>query len=60
MEHPIMDPNYLATEDDVVDMRNTVRKAREIFAQQAFEPFRGKELLPGELLMFGHSSIFCS
>lgn len=45
---PIIDPNYLATEDDVIDMRNCVRRAREIFQQDAFEPFRGDELYPGK------------
>ena len=46
-DHPIMDPNYLATEDDVRDMRECVKLSREIMAQKAFEPFRGDELQPG-------------
>ena len=51
LDHPLMDPNYLGTEQDIVDMRNTVRKAREIFKQDAFKPFRGQELLPGWLCL---------
>ena len=46
-DHPLMDPNYLATEDDVVDMRNCVKKAREILAQRSFQPYSGGEILPG-------------
>ena len=46
-DHPIMDPNYLATQDDVIDMRNCVKLSREIFAQKAFDPFRGDEMQPG-------------
>eukprot|EP00794_Sanderia_malayensis_P018193 gene18193-20008_t len=46
-EHPILQPNYLKTEEDREDMRQCVRLTREIFAQKAFEPFSGAELQPG-------------
>ena len=46
-EHPILDPNYLATEDDRLDMREAIKLTREIFAQSAFDPFRAEELQPG-------------
>jgi choline dehydrogenase len=39
--------NYMATEGDRREMRAAVRLTREIFAQPAFEPFRGPELAPG-------------
>jgi len=39
--------NYMSHEDDWVEMRACVRLTREIFAQPAFDPFRGKELAPG-------------
>ena len=39
--------NYMSHEDDWLDMRACVRLTREIFAQPAFDPFRGKELAPG-------------
>ncbi|MEC9215617.1 MAG: choline dehydrogenase [Pseudomonadota bacterium] len=39
--------NYMATESDRQDMRAGVRLTREIFAQAAFDPFRGDELAPG-------------
>ncbi len=45
--HPRLQPNYLATEQDREDMRACVRLSREIFAQPAFEPFRGAEIQPG-------------
>jgi len=45
--HPIIEPNYLQTEQDRIDMRQCVKLTREIFAQKAFDPFRGPELQPG-------------
>ena len=39
--------NYLAQRDDWTEMRAGVRLAREIFAQPAFDPYRGEELAPG-------------
>lgn len=39
--------NYMATEGDRVEMRAAVRLTREIFAQKAFDPYRGDELAPG-------------
>ena len=46
-DHPIINPNYLSTEEDRVELRDSVRLTREIFSQKAFDPFRGKELQPG-------------
>jgi choline dehydrogenase len=46
-EHPLLQPNYLSTERDRWEMRAAVRHAREVFAQKAFDPFRGPELQPG-------------
>lgn len=39
--------NYMSTAQDRADMRACVRLTREIFAQAAFDPYRGKELAPG-------------
>jgi len=39
--------NYLATAGDRREFRDGVRLTREIFAQKAFDPFRGAELSPG-------------
>jgi choline dehydrogenase len=39
--------NYMATEGDRREMRAAVRLTREIFAQPAFDPYRGPELAPG-------------
>ncbi|MGK9231270.1 choline dehydrogenase [Inquilinus limosus] len=44
---PILQPNYLTTEDDREDMRACVKLTREIFAQPAFAPYRGSEIQPG-------------
>ncbi|XP_015426601.1 PREDICTED: choline dehydrogenase, mitochondrial isoform X1 [Myotis davidii] len=46
-DHPVLQPNYLSTEADIHDFRNCVKLTREIFAQEALAPFRGKELQPG-------------
>ena len=39
--------NYLAEEEDRLTFRRAVRLTREIFAQPAFDPYRGREVLPG-------------
>src|SRR5688572_3663407 len=39
--------NYLGHPDDSVDFRACVRLTRAIFAQKAFEPYRGREIQPG-------------
>ncbi len=39
--------NYLSHPDDLVDMRAGLRLTREIFAQAAFDPYRGREIQPG-------------
>ncbi|HEX2529045.1 MAG TPA: choline dehydrogenase [Geminicoccus sp.] len=45
--HPVIEPNYLAEERDRYEMRRSIEASREIFAQKAFEPFRGEEIRPG-------------
>ncbi len=40
--------NYMSHEDDWTDFRHCIRLTREIFAQEAFDPYRGKEIQPGE------------
>jgi choline dehydrogenase len=47
-EHPRILFNYMSHPEDWVEMRACVRLTREIFAQQAFAPYRGRELQPGE------------
>ena len=39
--------NYMSHPDDWRDFRHCIRLAREIFSQAAFDPYRGKEILPG-------------
>lgn len=39
--------NYLSTEQDRKECRAAVRLTREVFAQKAFDRFRGAELSPG-------------
>ncbi|MEM9044739.1 MAG: choline dehydrogenase [Pseudomonadota bacterium] len=39
--------NYMSTEQDWEDFRHCIRLTREIFGQDAFIPFRGKEIQPG-------------
>ncbi len=40
--------NYMSHEDDWTEMRACVRLTREIFAQPAFDRYRGRELQPGD------------
>ncbi len=44
---PIIQPNYLEAEEDRRAMREGVKIARDLFAQEAFDPYRGPELWPG-------------
>ena len=46
-DHPAVQFNYMSHEEDWLEMRAGVRLTREIFAQSAFDPFRGRELSPG-------------
>merc|ERR1712079_39508 len=47
---PLIDPNYLATQQDVEDQRNALRLTLEILEQQAFDNFRLKRFSPDENL----------
>jgi choline dehydrogenase len=47
MASPRIHANYLATDEDRRAMRDGVRRARDIFGQAAFDPYRGKEVWPG-------------
>ena len=40
--------NYMSHPDDWSDFRHCIRLTREIFAQPAFDPYRGPEITPGE------------
>jgi choline dehydrogenase len=39
--------NYMSHEDDWLEMRSCVRLTRELFAQRAFDRYRGREIQPG-------------
>jgi choline dehydrogenase len=43
---PIIDPQYLSTEEDVVDYRNALRLAIEIIEQPALDQYRGQRISP--------------
>ncbi len=40
--------NYLSHPDDLAEFRAGTRLTRAIFAQKAFDPYRGREIQPGE------------
>jgi choline dehydrogenase len=44
---PAIQFNYMSDEKDWADFRNCIRLTREIFAQDAFKPFVGREIAPG-------------
>ena len=44
---PLIQPDYLSAEGDIAVLRQGVKIAREVFAQSAFDPYRGPELMPG-------------
>ena len=45
---PSVQFNYMSHPDDWRDMRACIRLSREIFAQPALDPYRGKEISPGD------------
>ncbi len=47
-DYPLLDPNYLSTERDIIDIRTAVRLTREIFQQEAFDQYRGDPISPQE------------
>ena len=44
---PVIQPNYLEAKEDRRALREGVKLTREVFAQEAFDPYRGPELMPG-------------
>jgi choline dehydrogenase len=46
-DRPLIQPNSLAAENDLRTLRDSVKIARKIMAQPAFDPYRGEELNPG-------------
>ncbi len=46
-EAPKIRFDYMSHPDDWTEMRACVRLTREIFAQRAFDPYRGREIQPG-------------
>lgn len=47
-EKPSILFNYMSHEEDWADFRTCIRLTREIFGQEAFAPYRGKEIQPGD------------
>lgn len=47
LESPVIKPNYLSSPRDLSVLRQGVKILREVFAQKAFDAFRGPELAPG-------------
>ncbi len=44
---PVIDPNFLAEESDRIGLRRGIQIARDVFRQQAFDPYRDEEIAPG-------------
>ena len=42
--------NYMSREEDWSDFRHCIRVTREVFSQPAFDPYRGHEIQPGDVL----------
>lgn len=45
--HPCMDPNYLSSEQDLIEFRRCIELSRNLFSQRAFDRFRGEDVAPG-------------
>lgn len=47
LEPPMIQPNYLANKQDLETLLAGVKISRQILQQQAFDRFRGEEIVPG-------------
>lgn len=47
LDTPKIQFNYMSKPEDWADFRNCIRLTREIFGQEAFAPYAGKEIQPG-------------
>ena len=47
MDAPVIRFNYMSHPDDWEDFRTCIRLTREIFDQDAFKPYAGREITPG-------------
>ncbi len=56
---PLIQPNYLGDSFDVKVLARAVKIARNIFAQKAFDPYRGKEEVPGEQVKTEEQLVQC-
>ena len=45
---PVIRFNYMSHDDDWAEFRHAIRLTREVFSQEAFNPYRGREIAPGE------------
>lgn len=48
LDKPLIDLNYFDREIDVITMREGIKFGRELFAQRAFDEYRGEEFAPGK------------
>lgn len=48
LDAPVIQFNYMSYEEDWQDFRHCIRLTREIFGQEAFAPYRGREIAPGD------------
>jgi choline dehydrogenase len=46
--HPLLDPNYMAHEEDWIEFRKCIELSREIFREPSFDKFRDGEIGPGD------------
>ncbi|MDJ0932946.1 choline dehydrogenase [Breoghania sp.] len=47
-DKPVIRFNYMSETEDWAEFRQAIRLTREIFGQSAFDPYRGKEIQPGD------------
>jgi len=50
-DHPHIQFNYLQTDTDIQDWRNTIRLTRKVLQQNALSAYRGAEIQPGETVI---------
>lgn len=55
--YPLIDPNYLATEEDIVELRDGLRLTDEIIRSAPFDEYRGKALFENDINLTDDASV---
>jgi choline dehydrogenase len=56
-QYPLIDPNYLSTEEDIVELRDGLRLTDEIIRSEPFDEYRGEALFEKDMDLTNDASV---